>query len=635
MDDRDDWQELLAIGLIAGDLSSLGIARYAGVPVAAATRALGAAEAAGVLTDGAVEPEAAARLIADVEPAEHGRIHALAVRHLLAQGPDRMGEALDHARAAGGVSYLAELERIATQAARTSLATGDYRAAHDLLTIANEAGVADGPQARAERLIDLAAALDGLGRIAESRTTLAMAFDLAEAAGAHDLAVSAAVAHAFPEDFLAGDPRASALLQRADALAASADERVAVTAARGIVEMRIPILPAVEAQLAWFTRPTIAQPLTEQALEASATLSPETRLTALLAWRTTHRAPRHLEARRRVSAEALDLAQLLRHPGRQVSAAAAFAVDAAEAGDRAGLDHALGVMRWIADWDGNPRLEWQARSVAAGVAFMDDDLEEAIAHRKAAAAIGSSVDLPGWPAADRVLFAQEVMQRGLLAEVAEVLPSDDNPALANPLGRSVYALGLAWLGDAAGAGRQIRIALRQIDEEASLLLLLCRIAAVVAHAGLRDLEPGVRELLEPHQDLVAVDASMWWCDGPVHQFLAQLAMLRGEYGLVSEHLDAAVPIAQGLGDARSLRRIAVHRAALPSGASGASRVVRLTDREREVLRRLVAGATNAAIARDLAYSPSTIRNDVAAIYRNLGVSNRAEAAARAIALGLV
>lgn len=633
MDEREDWAELVATGLVAGDLTPLGISRYAGVPLAAASRALEGAESAGALRDGVLDPEVAARIVADVDPAEQARIHALAARHLIAQGHDHLGAALEHARAAGSVAQLAELERMATQAARISLATGDYAAARSLVEVASAAGVTDGAAARAERLVDLAAALDGLGLIRESRDALASAYELAEADGAHDLAVSAAVAHAFPEDFFAGDARASALLQRAEAIAATPDERTAVSAARGIVEMRIPVLPAIEAQLAWITRPSVAQPLTERALADSADLTPETRLTSLLAWRTTHRAPRHLEARRRVSAEALDLAQVLRHPGHQVSAAAMLAADAAEIGDRAGLDHALGVMRWIAEWDGNPRLRWQAHALAAGVAFMDEDLEGAIAHRKEAAALGMEVDLPGWPAADRLFLAQEILNREMIAEVSAALPSDDNPALASPIGRSIVALAWAWLGDSATAARHLRIALRQLDEESSLLLLLSRAAAVVTYADLTDIEPEVRERLEPYADRVAADAAMWWCDGPVHVFLAHLAITRREFGLATEHLDAAVPIAQGLGDARSLRRIAVQRDRIPGGSR--SSAPRLSEREQEVLRRLVAGGTNAAIARDLAYSPSTIRNDVSAIFRALGVSTRAEAAARAISLGLV
>ena len=71
------------------------------------------------------------------------------------------------------------------------------------------------------------------------------------------------------------------------------------------------------------------------------------------------------------------------------------------------------------------------------------------------------------------------------------------------------------------------------------------------------------------------------------------------------------------------------------GLAGLDVRVLYLDSDAEVLRRLVAGGTNAAIARDLAYSPSTIRNDVSAIFRALGVSTRAEAAARAISLGLV
>ena len=72
-----------------------------------------------------------------------------------------------------------------------------------------------------------------------------------------------------------------------------------------------------------------------------------------------------------------------------------------------------------------------------------------------------------------------------------------------------------------------------------------------------------------------------------------------------------------------------------AGASTTGTVRELTERELQVLRMLVDGATNPEIARALSYSPSTIRNDVTSIYRKFGVRNRPEAAARASALGIV
>ena len=61
----------------------------------------------------------------------------------------------------------------------------------------------------------------------------------------------------------------------------------------------------------------------------------------------------------------------------------------------------------------------------------------------------------------------------------------------------------------------------------------------------------------------------------------------------------------------------------------------LTDRELAVLRGIVAGKTNPAIAVDLAFSLSTIRNDTTEIFRKLGVTKRRDAAAKAVAVGLV
>jgi DNA-binding NarL/FixJ family response regulator len=61
----------------------------------------------------------------------------------------------------------------------------------------------------------------------------------------------------------------------------------------------------------------------------------------------------------------------------------------------------------------------------------------------------------------------------------------------------------------------------------------------------------------------------------------------------------------------------------------------LTDRERDVLRRMVPGKENAAIAKELGISPNTVKNHAASIYDKLGVDNRLQAVIRAMEHGLL
>lgn len=63
-------------------------------------------------------------------------------------------------------------------------------------------------------------------------------------------------------------------------------------------------------------------------------------------------------------------------------------------------------------------------------------------------------------------------------------------------------------------------------------------------------------------------------------------------------------------------------------------VTPLTEREREVLVLMSSGATNREIAARLFLSPHTVKEHTSALYRKLGVRNRAEAVRRAERLGL-
>jgi DNA-binding NarL/FixJ family response regulator len=60
----------------------------------------------------------------------------------------------------------------------------------------------------------------------------------------------------------------------------------------------------------------------------------------------------------------------------------------------------------------------------------------------------------------------------------------------------------------------------------------------------------------------------------------------------------------------------------------------LSSREREVLALIARGATNREIAASLFLSPHTVKDHTSALYRKLGVRNRAEAVQRAERLGL-
>lgn len=631
----ESWERLLAIGLVAEDVSPSAIARFAGVHAVEAETAIECARKAGIVDDGGrVDDITTLRLISNLPPEEIARINAAVARHLFAGGPDRLRDAVRHARAAGTMVESEEMVEMADQGGRMSLLLGDYQSAYDLLSLANELDMSNKLSEQGRRLCDLASSADGLGDVTSARSFLARAASLGDLAGDASLVARAAVQYALPVDWYAGDTRSSRLLQRAEELNLDHADHVAVRAARALVEMRVPLTVADGHQLAWITRPAVAQGIADEALKSSVDCPDDVRALALISWRSTHRAPQFLARRREISNEALNITQKLRNPSHQVEAAVCLAVDALESGDRPLFDQALAVARWVAARDGNPRLLWRAYCLAAGAALLDQELDELAEFRRLAREAGQSINSPGWLGADLVFEGQVAFDTENPELIALFNFPFDHPALSNPIGRAGAALACAIGGDLELAERHVRRALRQLDAESSYLMLATRLAVVAARLPAEDLIKTLIDILEPWADHVSVDSNAWCIDGPVSGWLASLYHATGDERSAKIHMNRALPVARALNDVRSLKRLeAIRKTWKPE--TKVDNTVGLTPRETQVLQLLVDGANNAQIARTLAFSVSTIRDDTTAIYRKLNVKGRAEAVGRAIQLGLI
>ena len=104
-----------------------------------------------------------------------------------------------------------------------------------------------------------------------------------------------------------------------------------------------------------------------------------------------------------------------------------------------------------------------------------------------------------------------------------------------------------------------------------------------------------------------------------------VARRAGASGFVSKDL--------GAGDiVKAVRMVAL---GMEVFGRGEERPGPLSGREREVVGLIATGATNREIAQRLFLSPHTVKEHTSAIYRKLGVRNRAEAVKRAQRLGII
>jgi DNA-binding CsgD family transcriptional regulator len=618
-------RELIALGVISGDLAPRAISRHGEVPLAHAIRALKWGAANDIIVNGTVADDMATALLAELGPTWVADAHTRIARRLFVDGWEHVNEVVHHARAAGALGPVPDLIAGMERAAMAALSISDYAAARALLEAADELSTTEEVSRRSWRLCRLAEALDGLGYVEQARDAAALAFDLAEIAGDAALGLKAAVMSAFPSDWHAGDLRTSAIIRRAEDMDQSEQARVALLGARALAEMRIPLGVCGHQQVAWVTRASVAQPLANEAVRRSTGSDTWERLVALLAWRSCHRSSRHLEERLTMSLEALDISQRMRLPSHQVEAAIMLCADAIESADRTLFDHTLSVARWVAQRDGNPRLLAHTRAMEAGVAFAEGDIELAQRLHFEAVELADSVNLSSRGSLNFVLLAQYHVVSGEHPP-RELIPRRDHPILAHPLAQTATALAWARLGEKDEAEALVRRTLRRVDEESSMLLTLVVAAEAVVQIGSDDLCDHLISLLTPWSEHVAIDSNTWWHGGPVAAALAELSAARGDHAAV-RYAQEAEQIASAIGDSRTLRRMERVRASenVPHLAQSCGTAT-LSARQTQILTLVAAGLTNPEIATQLSYSRSTVKAEIAGMLRNLGLTNRAQAA---------
>lgn len=641
--DAASIRELLGVGVVAGDLSAPEIARYARVHPSTAQQAIDAAVAAGILNpDGTIDDEVARELEGELSARRVAEVHADAARLLLTAGPERVADAVRHARAAGPLIPPEELIRQARKAGFLCLTLNDWASAELLFRLAIELSPLADDEGNTLQLRFLAVALNALGRMPEARDVLVRAADQAIAKGDWREATSVLVQLAIPVEWSYGNNVAAGLLDRVSRMDLNDETRLVLDSVRAMVEAWVPLEVVGDQQFAWVSRATLVQPISERVLNAAVGVENETRMVALMAWRETHRSPRFLVRRREVSQEALDLAQLLRFGYYQIESAISVGVDALESGDRPGYDSAVTISRWVAEQEGSQWLRWRAFTVLAGAALLDGDMKQAALNRELAYELGQKFDFPGYVAANTFLLVEEILFRDDPAEMAAFVVSNDEPAIAHPLGRLALAYREVRVGRDQSAERHLRLAMRQLDEEASYLLVACqasKVACLLAESGVvnvRDVLENLVTILDPWFRHVAVDSFGLWCEGPVALSLARIHDVLGNHDRARVMLQFAEPMARDMHDVRAIERIAQLRARFgPDVDAFTSAGFDLSERELEVLRGIVKGKTNPMIASELVFSLSTVRADTSEIFRKLGVSGRREAARRAVELGIV
>jgi len=216
-----------------------------------------------------------------------------------------------------------------------------------------------------------------------------------------------------------------------------------------------------------------------------------------------------------------------------------------------------------------------------------------------------------------------------MTDPVRVLLVDDHDVFRHGLAQLLRDEGLTVVGEASGGEAGVRLAAELRPDVVLMDLSMPGISGVEATRAIAAGDDPPRVVVLTLSD---DDASMLE------------ALLAGAAGYVLKEATleqiAAAVMAAAAGEAVIPPRVAPEvlrrlRTAEPAGGAAALSAVELSERELEVLRLLVEGHDNAAIAAALFISPNTVKSHVASIFGKLGVESRLQASVQALRRGLV
>ena len=217
-------------------------------------------------------------------------------------------------------------------------------------------------------------------------------------------------------------------------------------------------------------------------------------------------------------------------------------------------------------------------------------------------------------------------------EPIRVLVVDDHDVFRHGLAQLLAAEGLAVVAEASGGEAGVRLA-SELRPDVVLMDLsmpgMSGVEATRAIAAAAPDAPRVVVLTLSDDDATMLEALLAGAAGYLLKEATLEEIVRAVRAAAAG--DAVIPPRVAPELLRRLREVETARASATSGDGS----VELSERELEVLRLIVDGRDNAAIAAELFISPNTVKSHVASIFEKLGVESRLQASVQALRRGLI